>query len=240
MTPEGISEGIPTQAKGRLEWGTRLEVWQRLPQPIFQPQVDDTSEFSFVVGDKDVAEGKRLGGDEQIIGADQSPGLLKPGPQRSVTGIGRCLERQDRNRTKQTRALNQAGRRNLRRFPPDFMFQMNQSEFENWKSQIVISKKEKMGLRRTPLVFSEQGVAMLSSVLNSERAVQVNIIMMRAFVRLREWLSAHKDLAHKLNELERKYEKHEVEIQAVFSAIRKLIDTPPKPRRPIGFEPPKK
>ena len=140
----------------------------------------------------------------------------------------------------QTRALNQAVRRNLRRFPPDFMFQMNQGEFENWKSQIVISKKEKMGLRRKPLVFSEQGVAMLSSVLNSERAVQVNIIIVRAFVRLREWLSAHKDLAHKLDELERKYDKHEVEIQAVFSAIRKLIDTPPKPRRSIGFEPPKK
>jgi hypothetical protein len=79
-----------------------------------------------------------------------------------------------------------------------------------------ISKKEKLGLCRKPLVFSEQGVAMLSSVLNGERAVQVNIIIARAFVRLREWLSAHKDLAHKLDDLERKYEKHEVEIQAVF------------------------
>ena len=88
------------------------------------------------------------------------------------------------------------------------------NECHPWKSQIVMSKKEKMGLRRKPLVFSEQGVAMLSSVLNSERAVQVNIVIMRAFVRLREWLSAHKDLAHKLDELERKYEKHEVEIQA--------------------------
>ena len=87
-----------------------------------------------------------------------------------------------------------------------------------------------------PYVFTEQGVAMLSSVLNSERAVQVNIAIMRAFVKLRQILSTHKELVHKLNELERKFEKHDTEIQSIFEAIRQLMAPPPeKPKRRIGF-----
>ena len=86
-----------------------------------------------------------------------------------------------------------------------------------------------------PFVFTEQGVAMLSSVLNSERAIQVNIAIMRAFVKLRKILSTHKDLVHKLNELERKVEKHDVEIHSIFEAIRRLMIEPEKPRSKIGF-----
>ncbi len=92
-----------------------------------------------------------------------------------------------------------------------------------------------MGLRRRPYAFTEHGVAMLSSVLNSERAVQVNIAIMRAFVKLRNILSTHKELAHKLKELEQKTEKHDTEIQAIFEAIRQLMKPPAQPRRRIGF-----
>src|SRR5580658_9946687 len=103
-----------------------------------------------------------------------------------------------------TRALNQAVRRNLARFPSDFMFQLTDEELENWRSQIVTSNPSaKMGLRRPPYAFTEHGVAMLSAVLNSDRAVQMNIIIIRAFVRMRELLITHKDLAGKIEKLER-------------------------------------
>ncbi|MEK7150348.1 MAG: ORF6N domain-containing protein, partial [Patescibacteria group bacterium] len=94
----------------------------------------------------------------------------------------------------ETRSLNQAVRRNADRFPADFMFQLNQQETNIWKSQIVMSTAEKKGLRKKPLVFTEQGVAMLSSVLNSKRAIMVNIQIIRTFTQLRELLSTHKDL----------------------------------------------
>jgi hypothetical protein len=133
----------------------------------------------------------------------------------------------------ETRVLNQAVRRNIRRFPPDFMFQMTPQEFAQWRSQIVMSKSERMGLRRRPLVFTEQGVAMLSSVLGSDRAIDVNIAIMRAFVRLRELMATHKELAHKLEELEKKYD---AQFASVFEAIRKLMQPAPvPPKRRIGF-----
>jgi len=94
----------------------------------------------------------------------------------------------------ETRALNQAVRRNIRRFPEDFMFQLPAQELDNWKSQNVISNKERMGLRKPPLAFTEQGVAKLSSVLNSETAIEVNIQIIRIFTRIRELLLAHKDI----------------------------------------------
>lgn len=137
-----------------------------------------------------------------------------------------------------TKALNQAVNRNLSRFPADFMFQLTSAELENWRSQIVTSNPAaKMGLRRPPYAFTELGVAMLSSVLNSERAVQVNILIMRAFVKLREMLATPKHLARKLEELEKKYQTHEVQIKTVFQAIRNLIERPVPPRRRIGFAP---
>ena len=139
----------------------------------------------------------------------------------------------------ETRVLVQAIKRNLERFPPDFMFQLTQDELENWRSQIVMSNPDtKMSLRRRPFAFTEQGVAMLSSVLRSERAVAVNIEIMRAFVKLREILSTHKHLSRKIVELEKKYDH---QLKVVFDAIRQLMapDTPPKKRR-IGFPVPSK
>ena len=137
-----------------------------------------------------------------------------------------------------TMVLNQAVKRNISRFPQDFMFQLSKEEMEDWISQIVISNKEKMGIRRKPYAFTEQGVAMLSGVLNSERAVQVNLAIMRAFVKLRQILSMNNELAYKLAELERKIEKHDESIHAIFEAIRKLMTPAPvKPKPQIGFKP---
>lgn len=134
----------------------------------------------------------------------------------------------------ETRVLVQAVKRNIRRFPEDFMFQLSKEEFEDWRSQIVISNPSaKMGLRRAPYAFTEQGVAMLSSVLNSQRAVDVNIEIMRAFVRLREMLASHKQLARRLNELEKKYD---AQFKVVFDAIRQLMAPPTRgSKRKIGF-----
>ncbi len=135
----------------------------------------------------------------------------------------------------ETRSLIQAVKRNLSRFPTDFMFQLSDEEAELLRSQIVISKKRRGGRRYVPYVFTEQGVAMLSSVLNSARAVEINIEIMRAFVRLRDMISSHKDLARKLEALERKYESHDVHIRSLFEAIRQLMAPPEPKRRKIGF-----
>ena len=132
-----------------------------------------------------------------------------------------------------TSALNQAVRRNIDRFPSDFMFQMTDSEFSNLKSQFVTSSWG--GRRKLPLAFTEQGVAMLSSVLHSERAVQVNIAIMRAFVQLREMRSSHKELAHKLEELERKVGIHDQTIVQLIEAIRNIMESPVRETKPIGF-----
>ncbi len=135
-----------------------------------------------------------------------------------------------------TKRLNEQVHRNIGRFPEDFMFQLTKEEFENWKSQFATSNQDKMGLRRRPYAFTEQGVAMLSSVLNSERAIHVNIAIMRAFVKLKQILSANKELAYKLRELEHKIEKHDKDIKAIFEAIRQLMAPPPvKPKPQIGF-----
>ncbi len=134
----------------------------------------------------------------------------------------------------ETRALNQAVRRNADRFPGDFIFQLSDEEFENWKSQIVTSNPAaKMGLRKRPFAFTEQGVAMLSSVLRSPRAAAVNVEIMRTFVRLRQMLGSNVELAGRLDELEKKYDAR---FRAVFDAIRRLMaPPPPPPRQRIGF-----
>jgi len=132
----------------------------------------------------------------------------------------------------ETRALLQAVSRNQKRFPKDFMFQMSKEEYELLRSQIVISKKGRGGRRYLPYVFTEQGVAMLSSVLRSERAAQVNIEIMRAFVRLRELVATHKDLARKLEALEKRYD---AQFKVVFDAIRELMAPPTPNKRKIGF-----
>ncbi len=132
-----------------------------------------------------------------------------------------------------TSALNQAVRRNIDRFPSDFMFQITDSELSNLKSQFVTSSWG--GRRKLPLVFTEQGVSMLSGVLHSDRAIQVNIAIMRAFVQLREMLSTHKELAHKLEELERKVGIHDQTIVQLIEAIRQLMEPPAEKRKQIGF-----
>lgn len=133
------------------------------------------------------------------------------------------------------KVLNQAVKRNHDRFPEDFLFQLNSQEFQTLKSQIVTSSWG--GLRRAlPYAFTEQGVAMLSSVLRSTRAVQVNIAIMRAFVQLRQVLGSHAELARKLAELEKKIEGHDTAIRSLFEAIRQLMAPPPRgPNREIGF-----
>ena len=133
----------------------------------------------------------------------------------------------------ETRVLNQAVKRNISRFPEDFMFQLNRAEADQLVSQIVIPHKKYFG-GSLPYAFTEQGVAMLSSVLNSERAIRVNIEIMRAFVRLRRLLASHADLARKLDALEKKYD---AQFKIVFDAIRQLM-APPEPelsKKRIGF-----
>jgi phage regulator Rha-like protein len=134
-----------------------------------------------------------------------------------------------------TKVLNQAVKRNIKRFPEDFMLKLTYSE----KNELVTNCDRFRTLKYstvTPYAFTEQGVAMLSSVLNSERAVQVNIAIMRAFVKLREMLSTHKELAHKLNTLERKIGKHDEDIKLIFEAIHQLMAPPKKSTRKIGFK----
>ena len=133
----------------------------------------------------------------------------------------------------ETSNLNKAVKRNIDRFPEDFMLQLTKEEADSLRFQIGMSKTEGRGGRRyLPYAFTEQGVAMLSSVLNSKRAVQVNIAIMRVFVKLREMIASNKELAKKLDNLEKKYD---TQFKVVFDAIRQLM-TPPEPkRRKIGF-----
>jgi len=138
----------------------------------------------------------------------------------------------------QTRSLNQGVRRNIDRFPIDFMFQLTNQEFKNWKSQIVISKNDRMSLRKNPLAFTEQGVAMLSGILNSKQAISVNIAIMRVFVQLRRSLEANKEIGRKLEELEKTVAGHDEKIKLIFQVIKQLIEKkeePPAPRNPIGY-----
>ena len=135
----------------------------------------------------------------------------------------------------ETRILNQAVKRNIERFPDDFMFQLTKEEMANWISQTVISNNKKMGIRKRPNAFTQEGVAMLSSVLSSKRAIQVNLQIMRVFVKLREMLSTHADLRKKVKQLEKKYQSHDKQFQIVFEAIKQLLAKPQRPAKKIGF-----
>ncbi len=132
----------------------------------------------------------------------------------------------------ETKALNRAVKRNLKRFPPDFMFQLTADEADVLRYQIGTSKKGQGGRRYLPYVFTEQGVAMLSSVLNSERAVLVNIEIIRAFVKLRQMLASNVELSRRLDELESKYDN---QFKVVFDAIRQLMSPKVRNRKEIGF-----
>ncbi|MFZ5801521.1 MAG: ORF6N domain-containing protein [Candidatus Omnitrophota bacterium] len=133
-----------------------------------------------------------------------------------------------------TGALNQAVKRNRERFPEDFLFQMRSNEKKKWISQIVISNREKKGIRRLPFAFTENGVAMLSSVLRSRKAIFVNIEIMRAFTRLREMIRSHQKIWEKIEEMEKRYDG---QFKVVFEALRQMLTPSEKPRGRIGFHP---
>jgi phage regulator Rha-like protein len=137
----------------------------------------------------------------------------------------------------ETRTLTQAVRRNKNRFPDEFMFHLNGEEFSNLKSQIVISSWG--GSRKPPLAFTEQGVAMLSAVLHSKKAVAISILIIKAFVRMRELLETNEVLRAKLAAMEQQLGSHSKQIREVYSLLRRLIDEPVKPKNQIGFKSPK-
>jgi len=134
-----------------------------------------------------------------------------------------------------TKRLNEAVKRNVTRFPDDFMFQLTAEETDSLRSQTATSNESRGGRRYLPYVFTEPGVVMLSTVLNSERAIAVNIAIMRTFVRLRQFLATHRDLAERLTAMEKEYDQR---FKVVFDILRQLTQPPAAPRRPIGFLPP--
>ncbi|MFA5287559.1 MAG: ORF6N domain-containing protein [Candidatus Omnitrophota bacterium] len=134
-----------------------------------------------------------------------------------------------------TKRLNEQVRRNKARFPEDFMFQLTEEETDSLRSQNATSNRG--GRRYKPYVFTQEGVAMLSGVLNSVRAIKVNIQIMRAFIKLKEYIFAHKELSYKLRELEEKIGKHDADIKVIFETLRQLLSPPVKKRRLIGFHP---
>lgn len=136
----------------------------------------------------------------------------------------------------ETGALNRAVKRNAERFPSDFMFQLGADEWENLRCQIGISSSHG-GRRGAPYGFTEQGVAMLSSVLNSEQAILVNIQIIRVFTRMREMLLSHQEILQKLEQLEGRVTGHDEEIQAIFDHLTELVAPATQPRKPIGFNP---
>jgi hypothetical protein len=132
----------------------------------------------------------------------------------------------------ETKALKQAVRRNFKRFPHDFMFELTKEELKNWRSQFVTSNSIKMGLRHSPMAFTEQGVAMLSSVLKSDRAVEVNIQIIRVFVKLRQLFLDNEELRKELEELKQITDER---FQIVFETLDQLINIENKPKKKIGF-----
>ncbi|HRF35554.1 MAG TPA: ORF6N domain-containing protein [Cyclobacteriaceae bacterium] len=136
----------------------------------------------------------------------------------------------------ETKRLKEAVRRNIARFPQDFMFEMNKSEFEQWRKESITESEDKQGLRYAPFCFTEQGVTMLSCVLNSKRAIEVNIQIIRIFTRLRELVLTHKDILLKLEQIERKAVKQDDDIKLIFEYLRELLNPPSQPMRKIGFK----
>ena len=134
----------------------------------------------------------------------------------------------------ETKYLKRQIKRNIRRFPKEFMFILTKKEKEEVVTNWHHLKKLKFSYK-LPIVFTEHGIAMLASVLNSEQAIQISIQIIKAFIRIRKFLTAHKELAEKIKFLERKYQKHDIEIQAIFDAIQKMIAIEENPQKKIGF-----
>jgi hypothetical protein len=135
----------------------------------------------------------------------------------------------------ETKRLNEQVKRNNLRFPPDFMFRLTNKEWESLRSQFATSKTGKGGARYLPLAFTEQGVAMLSSVLNSETAIRVNIRIIRVFTKMRELLLTHKDILLQLEKMESKLTSHDNDITVIFDYLKQLLNPPVPPRNKIGF-----
>lgn len=133
-----------------------------------------------------------------------------------------------------TRRLKEQVRRNKDRFPADFMFEMNDEEFTEWRNVAPITEQDKQGLRYAPFCFTEHGVLMLSSVLNSRQAIQINIQIMRIYTKMKQMLITHQDLLIKVNELESKVSNHDITIRQVFAYLEQFINQS-EPRKPIGF-----
>jgi len=137
----------------------------------------------------------------------------------------------------ETKALKRAVRRNIKRFPADFMFELTKEEFEDWRSQFVTSKSDKMGLRYKPMAFTEHGALMAANILKSKTAVSMSIYVVRAFIRMREELTSRRDLEERLDQIEKILLVHDTELKELFEKIRPLLLPPPeKPRKKIGFE----
>ena len=137
----------------------------------------------------------------------------------------------------ETKRLKEVVRRNPNRFPKDFMFEMNKNEFENWRSHFASSKEDKKGLRYAPFCFTEQGVTMLSCILSSDRAIDVNIQIIRIFTKMKEMLLTNKDILLKMEKIERKLTEHDEDIKLIFEYLKKLLNPPQEPRKRIGFKP---
>lgn len=136
----------------------------------------------------------------------------------------------------ETRALKQAVRRNTERFPKDFMFEMTKKELAAWREENATGQEDKMGLRYVPFCFTEQGVTMLSCVLSSAKAIEVNILIIRIFAKLREMLLTHKDILLKLEQVEKQVMQNCGDIQMIFTALKQLLQEPNPPRKRIGFK----
>ncbi|WP_462221562.1 ORF6N domain-containing protein [Ferruginibacter sp.] len=140
----------------------------------------------------------------------------------------------------EVKRLNEAVKRKLQRFPPDFMFELTEEEWNSLRSQFATSKKGRGGTRYLPFAFTEQGVAMLSSVLNSDTAVEVNIQIIRVFTKMKQLLFDNKELWNKIEKIEQHLVKHDDEIKLVFDYLKKLLIQEAKPRKVIGFPYPNK
>lgn len=136
----------------------------------------------------------------------------------------------------ETRRLKEQVRRNIERFPANFMFEMTREELENWVSQFATSNREIKGMRILPFVFTEHGILMLANVLKSERAIQMSIRIIEIFVKLREMLLTNKEILLKLEQMERKIMSHDEELQLIFKYLKELLNPPAEPRKGIGFK----
>jgi hypothetical protein len=136
----------------------------------------------------------------------------------------------------ETKRLKEAVRRNIPRFPEDFMFEMTKVEFEDWRSRFASSKSDRVGLRYAPFCFTEQGLTMLSCVLNSEHAIKINILVVRTFTKMREMLLTHKDLLLKMEELEKKVSNQDDKVVQIFDYLKRFIQDQKTPRTEVGYK----